>query len=119
MAYLKERTGQTCAGRERMDPPLRIRMFGPFHVWRDGEVEDSLQELRAHRMATRLLALLALYPNRPLDKSEATTLLWGGGYSEDNLNKAIQALCRALGPDSGRVSSVSRAVRLDLSGVDV
>lgn len=102
-----------------MGLPLRIKMFGPFHVWREGETEDSLSELRARKMAMRLLALLALYPNRALDKSEATTLLWGGGHSESNLDKTCQTLCRTLGPDGGRVSLVSRAVRLDLSGVDV
>jgi len=102
-----------------MDNLLRIKMFGPFSIGREGEAAESLQELRAHKVATKLLALLALYHDRPLEKGEAALLLYGPGASEDNLNKAIQALSKALGPDGWRISSVSRTVRLELKGVEV
>jgi DNA-binding SARP family transcriptional activator len=104
-----------------MDSPLRIKMFGPFNVWREGDTSDSLQELRSHKMAMQLLAFLILYSNRQLPKPEATSLFWDrGGVTEDNLNRLIQTLYKSLGSDDGwRVTSVARTVRLDVSGMEV
>src|SRR5262249_13491282 len=108
-----------------MGSPLRIRMFGPFTVWRGGNTIEALYGLRAPKIATQLLVLLLLYPNRALSKGEAATQLWEGGASEANLNKAISSLGDALGPDGARLSSVSRTVRFtpdaigDLEEVEV
>jgi DNA-binding SARP family transcriptional activator len=94
-----------------MSLQLRIRMFGPFTVWREGNTRHTLDELRAHKMASHLLALLLLYPNRSLSKTEMTTLFWGEGETEDKLNKTISLLCASLGGDGARLTSVSRTVR--------
>jgi DNA-binding SARP family transcriptional activator len=98
---------------------LHIKMFGPFHVWRGGDAIDSLEELRTHKMAMQLLALLVLYQGRALSKSDAAMLLWGGGATESNLNKSIQALTKGLGADGWRISSVARTVRCEIDGLDV
>ena len=100
-------------------PNLRIKMFGPFHVWREGDAAGGIEELRTHKMAMQLLALLVLYQGRSLAKSDAAILLWGGGAAEANLNKSIQALTKGLGPDGDRVTSVARTVRIDIEGLDV
>lgn len=104
---------------EAIEKTLCLKMFGPFHVCRKSSEMDMLEDLRAHKMAEPLLALLTLYHGKALTKGEITTLLWGGGATESNLNKCITALVEGLGPDGWRVSTVARTVRLDLSGAEV
>lgn len=98
---------------------LRIRMFGPFTVWKEGEDRASLEELRNHPEAAKLLAVLTLYHNKPVDKEALAVAFYEPGTSIDTLNKTIKKLGEALGEECRRMTSRGKSVQIDLTGLDV
>jgi predicted ATPase/DNA-binding SARP family transcriptional activator len=104
---------------DRSTAPLVIRLFGAMEVQRQGR---PLPPLRA-RAGRWLLALLALYHDRDVERDALAALLWPDSSEEQaayNLRRNLTDLRRALGPDAARLRSPTlRTLRLDLTGADV
>jgi DNA-binding SARP family transcriptional activator len=65
---------------------LKIRLFGPMEVRLNGRALPGLHE---HRKAPQLLALLALYANKPIGNEWLATQLWPDLGSIDNLKHTV------------------------------
>jgi predicted ATPase/DNA-binding SARP family transcriptional activator len=104
---------------DRSTAPLMIRLFGAMEVQRQGR---PLPPLRA-RAGRWLLALLALYHDRDVERDALAALLWPDS-SEDqaayNLRRNLTDLRRTLGAEAARLRSPTfRTLRLDLTDADV
>ncbi|HEV2471722.1 MAG TPA: BTAD domain-containing putative transcriptional regulator, partial [Chthonomonadales bacterium] len=100
-------------------PALSIRLFGPFEVLISGL---PLPRLRTSR-GRLLLAMLALYRGRDLDRKWISGNLWPDSEEEQaayNLRRALSDLRSALGSAAGRISSNSQGtLSLDLAGAQL
>src|SRR5579871_1054306 len=99
--------------------PLTLTLFGPMQVSIQGE---PLPPLRS-RKALWLLALLALRPQRPVQREWLAGTLWPDvdqSQSFANLRVVLSELRRALGSERERLRSPDRhTLILDLTGAEV
>ena len=73
---------------------LAIRLFGGFEVEVDGK---PLRRLRSSR-GLRMLAYLALAPEKPVDRAILAEAIWNGYENpEENLERTLHDLPRAIG----------------------
>ena len=104
---------------ESRSPPLAIRLFGGFDVQFDGE---PLPPLRT-RKGKWLLALLALYQGRTVEREWLAEKLWPDSLTpRDNLKRCLTDLRAALGPHAYRVAGPSRdllSFEADSADIDV
>lgn len=94
---------------------LTIELFGSFHALKDGEL---LPDLRLNG-ANRLLVLLLLNPDRPLQNIWLAEMLWTDTESLDSLRQSIRRLREALGEESWRVKTAANTVWFDTIGANV
>jgi predicted ATPase/DNA-binding SARP family transcriptional activator len=96
--------------------PLRIQLFGTFHVVCGGE---PLPHLRSQK-GKWLLALLALHHGREVQRAWLAEQLWpDSDKAQDSLNTTLSNLRRALGAEEQRLTATRRTLCLDLEGANV
>jgi predicted ATPase/DNA-binding SARP family transcriptional activator len=102
-----------------LDPPLALRLLGPFDVRLHGE---PLPRLRT-RKGEWLLALLVLRHGRGVEREWLTGKLWpesAASQGAASLRRSLTDLRRCLGPEGGRLRSPSpHILTLDLTGAFV
>ncbi|HLK56381.1 MAG TPA: AAA-like domain-containing protein [Chthonomonadaceae bacterium] len=95
---------------------LSLRLFGPLEAQFNGTALPGLSE---HRKAAQLLALLTLYPNKPVGNEWLAEQLWPGIGSLDNLRHTVADLRRALGLYTDRLIAHAGTLHLDCTDLDV
>jgi len=97
--------------------PLTIRLFGGFEADLQGAPLPSLRTQKGNW----LLALLALYAGRPLEREWVAEQLWPDSFTpRDNLKRSLTDLRGAMGTHAGRIVSLSRdRFMLDSTNVDI
>jgi predicted ATPase/DNA-binding SARP family transcriptional activator len=97
--------------------PLTIRLFGGFEVEWNGA---PLPPLRTQK-GKWLLALLALYQGRALEREWVAERLWPDSFHpRENLKRCLTDLRAALGPHAGRLVNPSRnQLAFDASDADI
>jgi AAA-like domain len=108
----------------RQDSRVKIRLFGPFGIWIDGQRVFGLHR----REGERLLAYLVLHAGEPVTYRTLASLFWpseayagvDGGTTFQSTRQAVRSLRVALGAEAKRLVSVGKGIIwLDLAGVDV
>src|SRR5579871_2937909 len=95
---------------------LRLQLFGPFEATLGG---SDLSELRNHRKAAQLIALLALHANRALGNEWVATQLWPDTGSLDSLGHTVPVLRKALGSQGDRLVAKSGSLFLDIADAEI
>src|SRR5579859_4958113 len=99
--------------------PLVIRLYGPFDVRLNGAPLPYLRT-RKHQW---LLALLALRPDRPVDRDWLAGTLWPESPNSQalyNLRRCLSDLRTALGSEGERLgAAAARAISLSLADATV
>ena len=100
-------------------PVLRVRLFGAFEAWVEGE---PLPRLRS-RKGQWLLALLALRAGYPVERAWLAGTLWPETTEENalvSLRQTLTDLRRALGGEGARITSpTTRTLAFDAPGAFV
>ncbi len=109
-----------CAGvRVRPPLPLALRLYGSFEAHVRGR---PLPRLRSRKGAW-LLALLALRPDREVERSLLAGYLWPESpepQAQQSLRKSLKDLRAALGEEASRLESPTRhTLRLNCAGADL
>src|SRR5436190_1959377 len=96
--------------------PLTICLFGPLHVFIQGEPMPRVRT----RSVEWLLALLVLRSGRQVSRSWLAGTLWPDSEETQalqNLRNALLSLRKALGSEAGRIYSPTRdTLALNLEG---
>jgi DNA-binding SARP family transcriptional activator len=95
---------------------LRLRLFGPFEAMLGVR---EMSELRNHRKATQLIALLALHANQALGNEWVAAQLWPDTGSLDSLGHTVPVLRKALGSQGDRLVAKSGSLFLDTTDAEV
>lgn len=93
---------------------LQIRLLGGLEASLDGMPLPSLGP-----QLCRLLALLTLESNRPVETSRLWQTVWPESRTDDVVRQSLKRLREALGPEAGRLQVESGRVCFDLQGAQV